>query len=309
MKSGEEAIEWIHGLLQFGVRPGLTRMEILLEKLGHPEQKLKVIHVAGTNGKGSTVSLLSHVYEQGGYKVGTFTSPYIERFEERISLNGQPISEGDLVYCANKVRKCVDELIRETGDQPTEFEVITLMAFVYFAEKANPDLVLLEVGLGGRLDSTNVVTPLVSIITSIGYDHMNILGDTLEKITFEKAGIIKQGGIVVSGVKQLEAKKVIEQVVKEKGASYYQLGEDFTVDFIHSTADVQQLHYSGDKIYDVSIHLRGPHQRDNSAVAIKTIELLQNRGFPLDIHKIKEGMKRTSWIGRFEVIQNNLLSY
>lgn len=305
MKSGEEVIKWIHGLLQFGIRPGLDRMESLLEKLGHPERKLNVIHVAGTNGKGSTVSLLRHVYEQGGYKVGTFTSPYIEHFEERISLNGQPISEEDLVYCANKVRRYVDEFVSQTDDQPTEFEVITLIAFVYFAQRVKPDLVLLEVGLGGRLDSTNVVTPLVSIITSIGYDHMNVLGDTLEEITFEKAGIIKKGGIVVSGVKQQEAKQVIEQVVKEQHAEYYQLGKDFTIRLHSSTENEQQLHYSGEQNYDVGICLKGPHQRDNTAVALQTVERLQNKGFPIDEQVIKEGLKRASWIGRFEVIQDD----
>ncbi|MCK0473541.1 folylpolyglutamate synthase/dihydrofolate synthase family protein [Halalkalibacter sp. APA_J-10(15)] len=305
MKTGEEAIKWIHRLLQFGVRPGLERMEWLLEKLDHPERNLQIVHVAGTNGKGSTVSFMRHVYEKAGYNVGTFTSPFIERFEERITMNGKPISEEDLVYCTNKVKAFVEELVTKTDDQPTEFEVITLIAFVYFAERVHTDLVLLEVGLGGRLDSTNVVKPLISVITSIGYDHMHVLGHTLEEIAAEKAGIIKKAGMIVSGVKQEEAKKVIKRIAKDKDAKYYELGEHFTVAMINSSPVDQQIQYSGKSQRDITIQLKGPHQRDNAAVAIQVIERLMDKGFPVGEQEIMDGMRSASWIGRFEVIQQN----
>ncbi len=228
MQSGKEVIEWIHSLLPFGVKPGLKRMEWMLSRLDNPEQEVKAVHVAGTNGKGSTISFMRHVLEASGYQVGTFTSPYIERFEERISLNGSPIEEEALVYCAKKVRPLVDELAETELGTPTEFEVITVIGFEYFARIAKPDIVLLEVGLGGRFDSTNVIQPILSVITSIGHDHMHILGETIEEIAAEKAGIIKDSIPVISGVREAKACTVIEEIAKKKNAVMYQLDRDFS---------------------------------------------------------------------------------
>lgn len=182
----EEALEWIHSRLRLGMKPGLQRMEWMMEKLGHPERRIKSVHIGGTNGKGSTVTFLRSILQEAGYSVGTFTSPYFENFNERISLNGTPIGDEDLVQLANDIYSLAVELEQTELGGPTEFEIITAMAFQYFGHVRPVDLVLFEVGLGGRYDSTNIIYPVLSIITSIGLDHTAILGDTYEKIAFEK---------------------------------------------------------------------------------------------------------------------------
>ena len=184
----EESIEWIHDRGKFGIKPGLKRMEYMLGRLNHPESQIQGIHVGGTNGKGSTVAYLRNALVSNGYSVGTFTSPYIERFNERISLNGHPIRDDEIASLATTVRPIVEELARDTSlGEATEFEVITLMMFVYFG-KVNPvDFVVVEAGLGVMYDSTNVFKPIMTVLTSIGLDHMDILGDTLLDITKDKS--------------------------------------------------------------------------------------------------------------------------
>ncbi|KHF40956.1 folylpolyglutamate synthase [Halalkalibacter okhensis] len=305
-----EVIEWIHSLLPFGIKPGLKRMEWMLKRLGNPEQKMKVVHIGGTNGKGSTVSFMRHVLEKADYNVGTFTSPYIERFEERISLNGQPIDEHSLVESANKIRPLVEELAQTELGSPTEFEVITTIAFDYFAHVAKPDIVLLEVGLGGRLDSTNVITPLLSVITSIGFDHMHILGETLGEIAFEKAGIIKRNTPIVSGIAQKEAQEIIMETAKEKQAPYFQLREHFEESLVDIDRHVQSFTYTSDRhaFENVTIQMPGPHQRENASVAICALELLiEKYGFIISAEAIREGLKATTWIGRFEKLNEHPL--
>ena len=173
-----DALDWIHSRLRFGIKPGLTRMEMLMDKLNHPEKKIKTIHIGGTNGKGSTVTYLRNILEQAGLTVGTFTSPYIEQFNERISVNGIPISDEEILILANKLYPLVEEMDQMEIGGPTEFEIITAMSFYYFAYMKRIDVVIYEVGLGGRYDSTNIISPLLSIITSIGIDHTAILGET-----------------------------------------------------------------------------------------------------------------------------------
>src|SRR5690606_30256187 len=202
---------------------GLSRMEWMMERLGHPVNKIKAIHVAGTNGKGSTVSYLRNILQEAGYKVGTFTSPYIETFNERISVNGYPISDDEIVSLLNAIKPLAEELEELELGGPTEFEVITAMALYYFGERADIDFVIMEVGLGGRFDSTNIIKPLASVITSIGLDHMNILGESIEEIASEKAGIIKQNIPVVSAVSQEEAIDIIFNKAKEEKSPFYQL--------------------------------------------------------------------------------------
>ena len=212
-----DAIKRIHEFERFGSVLGLERMEILLAKLGNPHRDLKAIHVAGTNGKGSVCRYLYEALQENGYRVGLYISPFIRRFNERIQFDGQEISDEDLESCSRKVLEKAEEMVREGADSPTEFEVVTAIAFLYFAEK-KADFVILEVGLGGRGDSTNVVEkPLISIITSISYDHMDRLGSTLEEIAGEKAGIIKDGVPVVSNVDQREAAAVIARIAYQKG--------------------------------------------------------------------------------------------
>lgn len=186
-----EALNWIHSRLRLGIKPGLKRMEWMMEKLNHPERRLRTVHIGGTNGKGSTVTFLRSILQEAGYSVGTFTSPYFEQFNERISVNGTPVTDQEITELANVIFPLAEELEKTELGGPTEFEVITAMSIYYFS-KINPvDIVIFEVGLGGRFDSTNIIYPLLSIITSIGLDHTNILGHSISEIAFEKAGIIK----------------------------------------------------------------------------------------------------------------------
>lgn len=310
MQTADEVIEWIHSLLPFGIKPGLKRMEWLLQRLDHPERELAFVHIGGTNGKGSTVSFMHHVLERAHYKVGTFTSPYLECFEERVSVNGQPIAGGHLVACANKLRPLVDELAETELGSPTEFEVITALAFDYFARVAKPDIVLLEVGLGGRLDSTNVVTPLLSIITSIGYDHMHILGESLAEITYEKAGIIKQRCPVISGVRQPEAQAIIKKTADERQSEYEQLGLTFTEELLSVKEEEQCFLFQrkNSKSLEVRIQMAGAHQRSNAAVAIAALQKLSDQfDYSISEQALKEGLAQAKWNGRFERLSNDPL--
>lgn len=212
----EEALKWIHSRLTFGIKPGLQRMEWMMEKLDHPERRCRFIHVAGTNGKGSTIAFMQEVLKAAEYKVGAFTSPYLESFNERITIDGNPISEEEILQLSNVIKPVVDELEKTELGAPTEFEVITAMMFYYFGKINVPDVVLLETGLGGKWDSTNIANPILSVITMIGHDHLNILGSTIEEIAEQKAGIIKNGVPVITAVEQKEALDVIERVAKEK---------------------------------------------------------------------------------------------
>ncbi|MBU8905059.1 bifunctional folylpolyglutamate synthase/dihydrofolate synthase [Desertibacillus haloalkaliphilus] len=305
MNTYEETIEWIHGLLPFGIKPGLKRMEWLLSRLSHPEQKLKTIHIGGTNGKGSTVSFLRHVLAETGLSVGTFTSPYIEVFNERISINGESIPDEDLVAIANQVRPLVEELATTELGSPTEFEVITTIAFVYFATIAKPDIVLVEVGLGGRFDSTNVITPLFSLITNVGHDHMHILGDTISEIAYEKAGIIKQGVPVVTTAEDSEALGVLKNEAERKKAPIYQFYTDFGYKDLHVNELKQSFSFyaQGSHAHEYSIVMKGEHQVKNASLALMAIGLLQKTGlFFIDPEAIRQGLEKTTWLGRFEQV-------
>ncbi|WP_017726710.1 bifunctional folylpolyglutamate synthase/dihydrofolate synthase [Halalkalibacterium ligniniphilum] len=307
MHTAEEAIEWIHSLLPFGMKPGLKRMEWMLEALGNPEKQIDYIHIGGTNGKGSTVSYMRNVLEAGGYKIGTFTSPYIELFQERISVNGQPISDEDLLDGCVRIRPLVEELQKSELGSPTEFEVITALAFDYFANKVKPDLVLLEVGLGGRMDSTNVIQPLLSIITSIGHDHMHILGDTLGEIAYEKAGIIKEKVPVVTAVEQDEAWEVIDRIAAERGATVYRYNRDFMTSNLLVTEDEQSFTTKTPfrAHFDYRLQMKGPHQISNAALAIMGLDILcAYYSFQLDEQAFKQGLWNTTWIGRFETVSH-----
>ncbi|WP_175990863.1 folylpolyglutamate synthase/dihydrofolate synthase family protein [Bacillus sp. Marseille-Q1617] len=304
MMTYEEAVGWIHARLRLGIKPGLQRMNSLLEELGNPQEKIKSVHIAGTNGKGSTVTYLRNILQEAGYTVGTFTSPYFERFNERISVNGIPIPDEDLTSLVSLIKPIAEGMKDSEWGEPSEFEVITAMSMVYFAETARPDLVLYEVGLGGRLDSTNVITPLVSIITSIGMDHMNFLGDTIEKISYEKAGIIKRGVPVVSGVSQPEAIKVIRKAARENGSPVYQSGKDFLVHREAALDHGERFHFeSSAQSGTFEISMLGAHQVQNAALALKAAELLrtQNEITYTELH-LTDGLKKAYWPGRMEVV-------
>ncbi|MCC3356542.1 bifunctional folylpolyglutamate synthase/dihydrofolate synthase [Bacillus sp. REN16] len=305
----EEALSWIHGRLRLGMKPGLARMEWMMEQLNHPERKIQAIHVAGTNGKGSTVSYIRNILQEAGYKVGTFTSPYIETFNERISVNGKPISNDEIVSLLQVIKPLAEELEETELGGPTEFEVITAMALYYFGQASDIDFVIMEVGLGGRLDSTNVITPLISVITSIGFDHMNILGDTIEEIAAEKAGIIKWNVPVVTAVEQQKAIEVISTKAKEENSLFYQLGLDFFIlDHQSNDGEAFSLKTQTTTFQNLQISMKGAHQVRNASLAVMAVHLLQNSGLlQIKGSELSTGLEKTKWIGRFEEISKEPL--
>lgn len=305
----QEALDWIHGRLRLGIKPGLKRMEWMMDKLGHPEIKVKAIHIGGTNGKGSTVTFLRSILQTAGYTVGTFTSPYIEQFNERISINGKPISDREILELTNVIVPLAEELEKTELSGPTEFEVITAMAFYYFAEMINVDIVLYEVGLGGRFDSTNVVKPLASIITNIGLDHTNILGCTYEEIAYEKAGIIKERTPIFTAVKHPGALKVIEEQAEKRNAPIFRLDHEFFITEHESlmkgeafTLKVGEHHFK-----KLEISLMGRHQTENASLAVAASLYLDRQGLTITKESIRIGLQQGYWPGRFEILSENPL--
>ncbi|ECL7895010.1 bifunctional folylpolyglutamate synthase/dihydrofolate synthase, partial [Listeria innocua] len=301
LKSYQEALDWIHGTLRLGIKPGLARMEYIMEKLNHPEKANKWVHIAGTNGKGSTLTFIRSSLEEAGYKTGTFTSPYIETFNERISVNGIPVSDQMIVDLANRIKPIAEELEKTVYGPPSEFEIITAMMFLCFAEYESIDIGIIEVGLGGRLDSTNVLTPLISVITTIGMDHMEFLGNSIEQIAGEKAGIIKPGIPVISGVIQKEAQEVIINNAVRNNSNLAWLNKDF---FIQNRDDEITYRTShGDEIPNITIGLLGIHQLNNAAVAIKVLQYLNTfSSYEINQSAIKQGLKKAFWPGRMELL-------
>ncbi|WP_148505376.1 bifunctional folylpolyglutamate synthase/dihydrofolate synthase [Paenibacillus beijingensis] len=305
MSSYEEARQWIEGLVPFGIRPGLDRVKELMERLGHPERRLKFIHVAGTNGKGSVCAYLTSVLIKCGYDTGTFTSPYITKFTNRFQYNGRDIEEETLLMLANRLRPHVEEIAATELGSPTMFEVATALAILFYATVAYPDFVVFETGLGGRLDVTNIVTPVISIITNVGHDHMDILGDTLAKVAAEKAGIIKNGVPVVSAVAPGEALDVIKAKAAASKSTLYQLGEQFRELPLQVAEDGQTFTFEGPfrTVSPLSVTLSGAHQRTNAAVAVMALEVLrQYYALLIDDEHLIEGLKSTAWPGRLEMV-------
>ena len=304
----EEARDWITGLTAFGIRPGLERITRLLERFDRPERRLKFIHVAGTNGKGSVCAYLTSVLRAAGYDVGTFTSPYLTRFTDRIRFNGEDIPDDVLVRLANEIKPHVDELAGTELGSPTMFEVTTMIAILYFATVAYPDYVVWEAGLGGRLDVTNVVVPVVSVITNIGHDHMDVLGDTLEAIAAEKAGIIKPGVPVVSAASQPEAIRVLGETAAARKSTLYLLGRQFRETPLESGEGTQRFRFEGPfrAIEPLEIAMYGAHQRANAAVAVMTLEVLrQYYALILEEGVLEEGLLSARWPGRLELVREN----
>ena len=292
-----EAIQFLYGLRWFGAKFGLENTRQLAALAGNPQEQLRFIHVAGTNGKGSTCAMLESMYRVAGLRVGLFTSPHLVSFRERIQVNRQLIAESDVVRLVENLRRTgvapVSNLEKETaqaaqedGDRrdacPTFFEFVTVMALRYFAEQ-KCDLVIWETGLGGRLDATNIVTPLASVITNIGFDHQQWLGDTLEKIAAEKAGIIKPGVPALTGVTQPGPLEVIETIARELNAPLT------CVDAGHAS---RQTGHAA---------LQGDHQRANAALAVATVEVLQ-RQIPVSKAQIRRGLEAVHWPGRLQSV-------
>ncbi|GAB6929349.1 bifunctional tetrahydrofolate synthase/dihydrofolate synthase [Paenibacillus sp. JCM 10914] len=302
----DDAVAWINGLVAFGIRPGMERIQRLMEMLGHPERRLKFIHVAGTNGKGSTCAFITKVLLQGGFSVGTYTSPYITKFTNRFQFNGEDIPEETLRTLANRLQPLVAEITESGLGSPTMFEVSTALAILYYAEEAYPDVVVWETGLGGRLDVTNIVHPILSVITNIGMDHTDVLGETIQEIAAEKAGIIKPGVPVVSTVTQPEAIEILKEAVQRNRTSLYLVHEQFGYERLRGDESGQTFRFNGPfRDMDLDISMQGDHQCANAALAMMSLEVLrQYMAFIVDDAELQAGFKDTFWAGRLEQVQS-----
>lgn len=294
----EEALSYIHSICWKGSKLGLDRTRELLGKLDDPQKELKFIHIAGTNGKGSTAAMLSSILEEAGYRVGLYTSPFINRFNERMQVNHQPIPDEELAALTEYVRPHADAM----ADSPTEFELITALAMVWFARQ-KCDIVVLEVGMGGELDSTNIIdVPEAAVIAAMGLDHVKELGPTMADIARAKAGIIKEGGRVVSYGGNPEADEVIAAVCRARNASLCQ--PDFSAivpgDF---SLEGQTFSYKGWR--GLRIPLVGAYQMNNAAVVLETVEVLRQRGWSVSDEAVRKGLADTRWPARFEVLRRD----
>lgn len=300
----EEAIQFIHSTYKFGSRLGLKNITRLMELLGNPQDNINIIHVAGTNGKGSTCSLINEVLIDAGYKTGLYISPYLEEFNERIQINSHPIDNDSLSRITALVKDKIDTMLSDGYEHPTEFEVVTAIGFKYFQEE-NIDFLVLEVGLGGRFDATNVVKkPLLSVITSISYDHMEYLGDTLEKIAFEKAGIIKEGVPVIIYPQAANIKNVIKEVATQKNSLVYEANENY-IKKIKSNITGQWFEYLKKDVFNIEelkINLLGEYQLLNSVTALLALEIIKMKGYNINDENVKNGFLNCRFPGRFEII-------
>lgn len=301
----KSAIDKIHEFHRFGSVLGLSRMKELMRRLGNPERELPCIHVAGTNGKGSVCRFLYEVLRQQGYHVGIYTSPYLTVFNERIELDGSYIRDEELETYTEETLKKVEEMVRDGFDSPTEFEVITAVAFLFFARR-HCDFAIMEVGLGGRGDSTNVIeNPLAAVITSISYDHTERLGNTLSEIAAEKAGILKKGAPAIMNVDTEEAAKVIARAAYHTGAVLHDVSkiscENVREDLTGSRFDV----VIGDTAYkDLEISMLGRHQVANAVTALVTLDVLRRaHKITIEKEKLYKGFLKAKNIGRFEIMQ------
>jgi dihydrofolate synthase/folylpolyglutamate synthase len=298
----EEALEYIHGSWKLGNKLGLHNMEKLLGLMGNPHKKLRFVHVAGTNGKGSTSAFIASILMQAGYRTGLYTSPFIQRFTERIQIGTQEISREELADITAFVKRCADQMELMGDNHPTEFEIVTAVAFEYYFRKAC-DIVVLEVGLGGRFDPTNIIeTPELAVITTINYDHTDMLGDTLPKIAFEKAGIIKHHGDVVIYSQSREVEQVFEDACVQRGAHLYKT--DFSEIELHEFGPDGQVFSSGG-YSRLEIGLLGRHQIKNALVAVRAAEILSGKGFDISQNDMRNGLANAKWPARLEIIQKD----
>ena len=301
----DKVTEHIFNLRKFGdMKLGLERVQKMLDGLGNPEKGLKYVHIGGTNGKGSTAAMVSSILSYAGYKVGTYTSPHLTDFTERITIRGKKIPKEEVVRLFDELMPIADEM-GKTGDGVTFFEFTTALAIKYFAEN-EVDIAVMEVGIGGRLDATNVINPIVSVITNIGLEHTEILGDTREKIAREKAGIIKSNGnLVTSADPAIYA--LLNGICKERNSKIYLVGSDIKVNPISTSESNQTFDIEGfGKHYDnVSCRLIGAHQLSNAGCAFGVTEVLNQNGFKITEKNFRGGLMNVVWPGRLEMMQNN----
>ncbi len=303
----QEALHYIDETHKFGVRLGLDNITKLLELLGNPQDKLNIIHVAGTNGKGSTCSFITSILKESGYKVGLYTSPFLETFTERIRVNGENIPKEDVARIVNIIKENIETMVSGGYSYPTEFEIVTAMALYYYCEQ-EVDYVALEVGLGGRYDATNIIKKSeVSVIASISLDHVGILGDSVAKIAYEKGGIIKENGVAIVYDQSDEAKDVIKEICREKNAKYIEVKFD---DININQSDIYSQTYDctvfNEKYENLEIKLIGDHQINNSMLALGAINYLkETKNLNISEENIRKGLINTKWPGRIEKIMEN----
>lgn len=316
----QETLDWIYSWIDFSMKRHvddkhrffkLDRMNRLMELLDHPERHYPCVHVAGTKGKGSTASLIAAALEAAGYKVGLYTSPHLEDFRERITINGEMISEADVIRLADELRPQT-EIVPET----TTFELTTALAFQYYFQQ-NIDIAVIEVGLGGRLDATNVVDPLVSVITSISYDHMSVLGSTLQEIAAEKGGIIKPGCPVVLSPQKEEAARELKTIASERGAPLIRSDHEYecqllthdlktqTFTVVSKLNEIRGKDINTRTPLKLSIPLLGAHQIENACTAVAALDQIRMAGFHLTRKDIKKGFRQVVWPARFEILREN----
>ena len=293
-----EVEKWLHSRIGLNFRSGLGRMQRAVDLLGNPEQTYPIIHVTGTNGKGSTIAFMRELFASHGKKVGTFTSPHIVSIHDRICIDGDPVSDADFIRLADQVKTMEQELL-ETHDQLSFFELLTLIALLYFKEQ-EVDLVLLEVGIGGLLDTTNVVTGEIAVITSIGLDHQETLGDSLEAIAEQKAGIFKLGKSAVIANLVPEAQIVCQKIAEDLGVTLYQANKDFSFkegQFSSSLAELRQL----------KLGLEGVYQEENAALALQAFLLfMAQRDEKVDQEAVRAALQATKWAGRLEAVTEHI---
>ena len=299
----QEALTWIHSRLKFGIKPGIERMTWMLDQLGNPQKNLRAIHVVGTNGKGSVVNNLQHIFTAAGYHIGTFTSPYIVDFRERISLDGQLMPEEDLVACVELVKPIVESLPADL-EAATEFETISMIMFLYFGRLHLVDLAVIEAGMGGRDDSTNLFQALAVVCPSIGLDHQAVLGQTYGQIAQNKAGVLKAGEPLVMAVQQEKARQAFLEHAQAVGSPVYEWQKDFEMS---PSQNDWTFRNSRTSLTDLRLAMPGQHQVANAALAIETALLLKDRCPELSEAAIRQGLATAKWQGRTELLQPNLM--
>lgn len=309
----EESIAYLEQAASFGIKPGLERINAILAKLGNPENAYKVIHVTGTNGKGSVVAMITSVMENAQLRIGRYVSPHLIDYTERIYVGGKDISREDFAKAATAVREAAEKAVAEGVEEPTEFELLTAMAFWYFKEQ-KVDYAVMEVGMGGLYDSTNVITPVVSVITNVAMDHMKYLGNTLQEIAHQKAGIIKEGVPVVTAAQHV-ALKQLKKDAHEKKARIYFYGRDFEIDSRqkwHHGQVVTVKRKDMPKELEKSllfVPFVGTHQAVNAAVATMALSLVMKQDHRINENDLREGLARATWKGRFEIHDVNGVTY
>lgn len=294
-----EAMEYVESLQKYGSVLGLANMEELCRRLGNPQDELKFIHIAGTNGKGSVLAYISTVLHEAGYRVGRYISPVITDYRERFQVGGRPISKAGLCKYLEQTREVARQMEAEGLLHPTPFEIETAVAFLYFLDK-KCDIVVLETGLGGRLDATNIIqTPICTVFASISMDHMAVLGNSLEEIALQKAGIIKEDSLVISAQQRPEVLQVIGRMAKEHRCRMTVV-DDSDIRQVKYGLTKQRFSYKSYK--KLEIDLSGQYQIENAALAIEVIDALQEEGFLVSEEQLRYGLKKTEWPGRFQVI-------